>query len=405
MRPLFEWLMPLLAWSVVIWRAPSAFTTPANRALWAAFTAGAIGLSTRPPRIARFLESVTGVGDVTMLIKHLAIVVAASCLLDYVHAIHKRPGQERAARLRLFLTGTVMAVLTGLFVFVLPHDYAGGYGIDAHFGHPGVQLYLGVLSTVYAASSLQATVLFWSNRRNVPPGLLRVGVTCLAAATANGVLYTLYRIYFVLREGDSTILDADGDPVPPTDPISELLPAISVVLLVLGVSIPPTRALVRYFLDQYALWRLHPLWADLVTAVPHVVLGTPTSRVRDLFTFGDRSLDVAHRAFAIRDAILVLRDDTPAKEPASGAPATVHDEDPARTQARWLRLSVQRRARNLPAPALPTTLDRTTGGRTPREEVAWLLTIAIAYQPVRNTGTAGSPHRRCGRGGRGYQVP
>ncbi|MFJ4863456.1 DUF6545 domain-containing protein [Streptomyces sp. NPDC088748] len=140
---------------------------------------------------------------------------------------------------------------------------------------------------------MQATVLFSSNRRHVSPGLLRIGVTCLAAAPANGVLYTLYRIYFVLRAGDSTILDADGDPVPLTNPICELLPAVSVVLLVLGVSIPPTRALVRYFRHQYALWSLHPLWADLVTAVPYVVLGTPTSLVRDLFTFGDRSLDVA----------------------------------------------------------------------------------------------------------------
>ncbi|MFG2229631.1 MAB_1171c family putative transporter [Streptomyces sp. NPDC048723] len=390
MRPLFEWLMPLLAWSVVIWRAPSAFSTRASRALWATFVAGAIGLSTRPPRIAGFLESVTGIADVTLLIKHLAGVAAASLLLDYVHAIHKRPGQERAARLRLLFTGTVMAVLTALFVFVLPHDYTGAYGIDAHYGHPGVQLYLGVFYAVYAASSVQATVLFWSNRRNVPPGLLRVGVTCLAAAAANGLLYTLYRIYFVLREGDSTVLDADGNPVPLTDPLCELLPAVSVVLLVLGVSIPPTRALVRYFRDQYVLWRLHPLWADLVTAVPHVVLGTPTGRVRDLFTFGDRSLDVAHRAFAIRDAALVLRDDTP-EEPTSGEPDTASAADRARTEARWLRLSVQQRAQNLPAPALPATLDRTTGGRTPREEVAWLLRVAAAYRPAGNAQTAGQP--------------
>ncbi|MFD5146602.1 MAB_1171c family putative transporter [Streptomyces sp. NPDC058401] len=387
MRPLFEWLMPLLAWSVVIWRAPSAFATRANRALWATFLAGALGLSTRPPRIADFLESVTGIGDVTLLVKHLAGVAAASFLLDYVHAIHKRPGQERAARRRLIFTGTAMAVLTALFVFVLPHDYTGAYGIDAHYGHPGVQLYLGVFYSVYAASSVQATVLFWSNRRNVAPGLLRVGVTCLAAATANGVLYTLYRIYFVLREGDSTILDADGNPVPLTDPICELLPAVSVMLLVLGVSIPPTRSLVRYFRDQYALWRLHPLWADLVTAVPHVVLGTPaTSRFRELFAFGDRSLDVAHRAFAIRDAALALRDDTPAEE-SSESP----DTDRAATEAHWLRLSVQQRASGLPAPALPATLDRTTGGRTPREEIAWLLKVAAAYEPAGTAGTARSP--------------
>ncbi|MEU9419621.1 MAB_1171c family putative transporter [Streptomyces sp. NPDC048272] len=388
MRPLFEWLMPLLAWSVVIWRAPSAFGTRASRALWSTFVAGAFGLSTRPPWIATFLENVTGIGDITLLIKHLAGVAAASFLLDYVHAIHKRPGQERSARLRLFATGVSMAVLTALFVVVLPHDYAGAYGIDAHYGHPGVRLYLGVFYAVYAVASAQATLLFWTSRRTVPSGLLRAGVTCLGAATANGILYTVYRIYFVLRHGDSTLLDAEGNPVPLTDPICELLPAVSVVLLVLGVSVPPTHSLVRYMRDQYALWRLHPLWSDLVTTVPHVVLGTLTSRVRDLFTLGDRSLDVAHRVFAIRDAALALRDDTPT--------ADVQDagkfEDPARTEARWMRLAVEHRAAGLPAPALPAVLDRTTGGRTPQEEVSWMLKVAAVYQPL-GDGTTSRAHR------------
>lgn len=385
MRPLFEWLMPVLAWSVVVWRTPSAFSSRANRALWATFVSGAVGLSTRPPWIEETIEKATGIGDVTLLIKHLAGIAAASFLLDYVHAIHKRPDPERASRLRLIFTGAAMAVLSVLFVFFLPHDFTGAYGIDAHYGDPGVQLYLGVFYLVYAVVSVQATVLFWSNRRSVPPGLLRAGVTCLAAATANGVLYTLYRGYFILREGDSTTFDADGNPVPLTDPICELLPAVSVVLLVLGVSIPPTRTLLRYLGDQYALWRLYPLWVDLVTAVPHVVLGTPTSRIQDLLTPGDRSLDVAHRAFAIRDAALVLRDDSQGQPLPAEAQDPVRDEDPARTvnpartEAQWLRAAVNQRARNLPAPPPPAVLDRTTGGRTPREEIAWLLNVAAFY--------------------------
>lgn len=281
------------------------------------------------PWIAHALETVTGIGDVTLLIKHLAIVMAASFLLDYVHAIQERPHHKRASRLKLVFVIAAMTTLTALFVFWLPHDYTGADGLDAHYGHPGVQVYLAVIYTVYGVASAQAALLFWTNRRNVPPGPLRAGVTCLAAATANGLLYTVYRIYFVLREGDSTTLDADGKPVPLTDPVSELLPAVSVVLLVLGVSIPPTRTLLHYVRDQYALWRLHPLWADLVTAVPHVVLGTPTSRLRDLFTPGDRTIDVAHRAFAIRDAALALRDDTPTAVPASPAPDGGAEEDPA----------------------------------------------------------------------------
>ncbi|MFD2122106.1 DUF6545 domain-containing protein [Streptomyces cirratus] len=44
----------------------------------------------------------------------------------------------------------------------------------------------------------------------------------------------------------------------------------------------PAPTLLRYLRDQYTLWQLYPMWADLVRAVPHVVLGTRTSRRRDL---------------------------------------------------------------------------------------------------------------------------
>ncbi|MFE2145629.1 MAB_1171c family putative transporter [Streptomyces sp. NPDC059456] len=379
MRPLFEWLMPVLTWSVVLWRAPSAFASRANRALWAVFLSAAVALSTRPPVIESALEKVTGIDDVTILIKHLGAVLMASFVIDYVHAIHNRPFQARAARLRLLFSGTASATLTLLFVFCLPHDLPGSYGIDTRFGDPGVQAYLAVVYLVFAVAGSQAAVLFWTHRRNVPAGPLRAGIVCLAAAAGNGFLYALYRIYFVVQEGDSTTFDAAGHPVPPIDPVSELLPAVSIVLLVLGVAVPPTHTLVRYVRDQYALWRLHRLWSDLVTAVPHVVLGTPTSRRRDLFTPGDRSLDVAHRAFAIRDAALVLRDDSQARTDAAVMAEPGTEEEAARAEGEWLRAAVRRRERNLPLPPLPATLDRTTGGRTPREEIAWLLKVAAFY--------------------------
>ncbi|MFG2847696.1 MAB_1171c family putative transporter [Kitasatospora sp. NPDC048296] len=378
MRPLFTWLMPVLAWGVVLWRTPSAFTTRANRSIWGAFSAIAVALTVRPAAVATALADVTGIRDVTLLIKHLAGLVAAYFVLEYVQAVRQRPHRPGTARARLLFTGAAALALTLLFVLVLPHDYDGAFGIDAHYGDPGVQLYLAVFNTVFAVATAQAAVIFWSNRATVPPGPLRVGVTCLASAGATGFVYTLYRVYFVLSSGDATKLDADGKPVPLTDPVCELLPAVMIVLFVLGVAIPPVRTLAGYLRDQYALWRLHPLWVDVVAAVPQVVLGTPNSRLRDLLTFGDRSVDLAHRAFAIRDAALVLREDTPAPE---GTVAVGTDEDLARVEARWLRTAVQHRARNLPAPAQPAVL-ATTGGRTPREEIAWMLAVAASYREL-----------------------
>ncbi|MEU4583054.1 MAB_1171c family putative transporter [Kitasatospora aureofaciens] len=385
MRPLFTWLMPTLIWAVVLWRAPSAFTTRANRALWAAFAAIALGLSCRPAFIERALGDVTGIRDVTQLLKHLAGVAAAYFLLEYVQAVRRRPDRPGAARARLLLTVAAGLALTLLFVFALPHDADGAFGIDAHFGEPGVKVYLCVFDTVFALASARATVLFWSNREAVPPGALRAGLTCLAASGATGLTYALYRYRFILTSGNATEFDADGKPVPLQDTLSEVLPALMLVLLVLGVTVPPARTLVGYLRDQYALWRLHPLWADVVAAVPQVVLGTPSSRLRDLLAVRDRSVELAHRAFAIRDAALVLREDAPVPGAGSapGAASTVAaDEDLARVEARWLRTAVRHRARHLPAPAPPSALAATTGGRTPREEIAWMLTVAAAYRQL-----------------------
>ncbi|MEV7601917.1 MAB_1171c family putative transporter [Kitasatospora sp. NPDC089797] len=382
MRPLFTWLMPTLIWGVVLWRAPTAFTTRANRALWAGFTAMALGLSCRPAFIEHALGELTGIRDITQLLKHLAGVAAAYYLLEYVQAVRQRPERPGAARVRLALTVAAGVALTLLFVYALPHDSDGAFGIDAHYGHLGVKVYLYVFNTVFALASARAMVLFWSNRAGVPRGALRAGVTCLAAGSATGLVYTLYRYHFILVHGDATEFDAQGNPVPIQDLLCELLPAVMLVLFVLGVVVPPARTLVGYLRDQYALWRLHPLWTDVVAAVPQVVLGTAGSRLRDLLTGRDRSVELAHRAFAIRDAVLVLREDTPAGPAAGGAPTPDGDGDLARVEARWLRAAVRQRARDLPAPALPAALAATTGGRTPREEIAWMLAVAAAYRQL-----------------------
>ncbi|MFG2917507.1 MAB_1171c family putative transporter [Kitasatospora sp. NPDC048298] len=378
MRPLFTWLMPALAWAVVLWRTPTAFATRANRALWGGFVSIALGVSVRPEAVESGLAQLTQVRDVTLLLKHLAGVGAAYFLLEYVQAVRRRPEGRGAARGRLLFTCAAALALTLLFFLVLPHDYDGAFGIDAHYGDPGVAAYLGVYNLVFAVATARGAALFWANRASVPRGAVRLGVTLLAAASATGLSYTLYRVYFVLSSGDATELDADGKPVPLTDTVCEMLPALMIVLFVLGVTVPPLGTLVGYVRDQYALWRLYPLWADVIGAVPQVVLGTPSSRLRDLLTPGDRSVDLAHRAFAIRDAVLVLREDTPT---GGGAVLLDASEDLARVEARWLRTAVLHRTRDLPAPAPPAALTgAATGGRTPREEIAWMLTVAAAYR-------------------------
>ena len=386
MRHVFEVLIPGLLWIVSIWRAPSAWGSPASRSLWAAMTLMAIGLSTRPAPVGRMLEELTGRPDITLPIKHLAALAATSFLLDYVYAVHGRKSEGVAGwaggiRWSHVFTASAAVLMAILFIFFLPHEARGDLpGIDAHFGEPAVKTYLLVFDAFLGVSTAAAAKLFWSNLPNVPRGLLRTGVWLMLAGSVVGVAYTVFRVGLVLQTGNS--FSSDGRPQPIYNPVSELLPAVSIMLLVLGVTIPPSRMLGRYLHDQYALWKLYPLWADLVEAVPDVVFGTRVGRVRDLVTAGDRTLDVAHRAFEIRDATLVLRDDTPTTRSAHHAPAEsdATGAAQARLEAGWIAEALRCRAAGHLAPEMPADL-RTNGGRTPKEEIRWYLRVAAHYQP------------------------
>ncbi|MEV6977397.1 MAB_1171c family putative transporter [Kitasatospora sp. NPDC093806] len=395
MRPVFSVLIPALLWAVTLWRAPSAFrapSSPASRALWATLATMALGLSTRPPVIARFMESATGVPEVSVLVKHLLGLAAATFLLDYVYAIHGRPGQlVGSARLRHRLALVAGLVLAVLFIGFFKHDAIVPDSIDAYYGDPVVQLYLAVYYLFLGVATALAAHLFWTNRLDVPRGLLRTGVRLLAAGCAVGFGYTVYRVAFIARHGNAPIDPVTGRPIPVDDAVAELLPAVGALLLVLGISMPPLRIALRYVRDQSAMWRLHPLWSDLVHAVPHVVFGSPRGRVRALFAYGDRSLDLAHRAFEIRDAALALRDTVPAPPgpvpaggpagPAGSAGCIALDERAgARAEAEWLRAALHHQAHGRPpVGGMPPEPDHPPC-LTPREEIAWLLQVAAAYR-------------------------
>ncbi|WP_405447253.1 MAB_1171c family putative transporter [Streptomyces erythrochromogenes] len=398
MYSIYHFTLPALMWAMVLWRAPSALGgTRASRFLWGFLAAVAVALTTRPPEVDQVIRTLTGSPDLSVLVKHLAVLASNYSVLEYVITVHGRgPQRARAAWLRLVAVVAAALALTVLFVFFFEHDPSAPPTrvTDAHLGDPAVRLYETIVYVYLGIATALSAKLFWSNRRSVPAGLLRAGVVCLAGGGATGFLYTLYRVVFLARQESRPELPGRGTP----DAISEILPVISLLLVVVGVGLPPLRTLVRYVGDQYALWRLHPLWSDLLHAVPSVAFGPRMGRTRDLFVAGDRTLDVAHRAFEIRDACLVLRDRSEASgegrpAQAAGGAAVADGVPTARAEAEWL-LSVLREEPDARRAAAPPLAD----SRTPAEEVAWLLKVAAAYGQLPRGGAAETEQRPAGKG-------
>ncbi|RPF41463.1 hypothetical protein EDD96_5265 [Streptomyces sp. Ag109_G2-6] len=390
MNPIYAFTIPAVLWTVVIWRAPSAFNgSRPSRYLWGCLTAITMAMTTRPPAVENLIRVATGSPDLSVLIKHLAGLASNYFILEYVITVHgRRPRRAATVRLRIASVLTAAIALTVLFVFSFEHDptLPATQVTDSHLGDPAVRLYEGIVYAYLGTSTLLSARLFWSNRRSVPRGLLRAGVVCLTAGCALGFVYTAYRVVFLARAQSRT-----PAPGPSTgEPLSEFLPAVTLLLLVVGLALPPLRTLGRYLHDQYALWRLHPLWSELLHAAPTVVFGPRVGRTRDLFVLGDRTLDVAHRAFEIRDACLVLRDRSVATRPEgpgadSDSPLGGGETD-ARTEAAWLFAALHGDP-DSGHPPLPSH------ARTPSEEIAWLLKVAAAYRQL--SGAQGAAARGC----------
>ncbi|MFJ5552385.1 MAB_1171c family putative transporter [Streptomyces sp. NPDC093225] len=400
MYHVYVFTLPALLWLLVLWRAPSACNgSRPSRLLWGFLVSIAVALTTRPPAVEHLVRAATGSPDLSVLLKHLAGLASNYFILEYVITVHGRgPRRPWTARLRIAAAAAAALALTVVFVFFFQHDPDGPPSrvTDAHLGDWSVRLYEGIVYAYLGTSGALAARLFWSNRRSVPRGVLRSGVVCLAGGCALTVGYTAYRVFFLAEQHSRP-----GTPGPGTvDPVSETLPVVILLLLAVGLVLPPLRGLARYGRDQYALWRLHPLWADLLHAVPEVAFGPRVGRTRDLFILGDRTLDVAHRAFEIRDACLVLRERSAYGGPGGGtgvhgagagtvaavartvtadARTGLAEEPHARAEAAWLHAVLHGEGdgyREGGAAPLPWN------ARTPREEIGWLLKVAEAYGRV-----------------------
>ncbi|WP_327286681.1 MULTISPECIES: MAB_1171c family putative transporter [unclassified Streptomyces] len=381
MFTLYQFILPALVWGMVLWRARSAFVTRSATCLWGFLVTMAIALTTRPTPVEQLIRSISGLPDLSILLKHLTGVAAGYFLLEYVFAIHGCPATNRPARRKVRAALALLAgiALTLIFRFWFQHDPGAPASrvTDAHLGDPSVRTYEGVFYLYLGSSTVMSAKLFWNNRRGVPAGLLRTGVDLMAAGSAVGFLYTLYRVVFLARQHSMPQATGSGR----FDFLSELLPVIGILLILTGMTLPPLETVVRYTKDQRSLWLMYPMWSDLVTAVPTVAFGSHLGRTRDLFTFGDRTLDVAHRAFEIRDAALALRDRSPHATPGNPPADDTIESDPARAEATWLHHACHPTSRtgteHGPVPAVPP---RHAGGRTPAEEIVWLLKVAAHYR-------------------------
>lgn len=264
-----EFAILTMLWTVTIWRAPSAFRTPKQRALWLAFAAVTLSMTLRLPGIMNSIDTWAETNNLSTLIKHEIGITAAGAFIDFVVAI-ARPERKRRLRPRHCIAVTTMVLMAVLFQFV-PREHEVTDFFEENVGNSWATAYYTVFATYLCIAMATATRLFWGSVRYARGVWLRFGVRLMGIGTTAGALYALVRVIYLLGRLTGVTSGA-GDEM--ADTVTDLLKYCSIGLILTGSSIPALGVAWRTVRDWRHLRQLQPLWRDLTSSTPDIVLNT-----------------------------------------------------------------------------------------------------------------------------------
>ena len=383
----------VLLWAVIIWRVPAIGQTPWKRTPWLALTSLAVALTADLPSVINTIDRVSGVADLAVLIKHLAVTASCAFLLDWVHSITRPAEPRRLVTRGHAIAASVAIALVVLFAIMPRHPAEAAEFTTTETGWLS-GAYLWVFYVYFTAALAVAAVLFWRAHRQLRPDLarpgLRPGLLLLAAGCTAAVAYAI---------GEAVLLSSRM--LSPLEPgwaatvrqVSAGLENVSIVLVLAGVAVPASAAGWQSVQELRALRELRPLWTDLMAVTPDVPAGP--LRLGGKFGQAVRSPHVRliRRSAEICDSALELRGYVPV--PVLDTARTVladrgiRDADlDAAAEACWLRLAAQAAATG----SLPESGNRHVlpGGENLHEETEWLRKIASAYRSPAVTEVAAS---------------
>ncbi|WP_227025656.1 MAB_1171c family putative transporter [Streptomyces fodineus] len=325
-----ELLGALALWLVIFLRLPSARRSHQQKMLL-------LSVSGLAGSITVYLDPVTAVLNHTFtfaqscgLFMNAWGVLSSALILDFVLAAMSR-------RRPWLIYGPMIVTIAGLILL--------NYTIDPHAGCvtsevvPWYSPFWWLLVTAHLVGTIPCAVLLARCGHQVHDDRpLRAGLLLLAAGfTSSSVFWCVVLAFLLTRLAW----------------LGALFPGnvgLTAWLMTAGVGLPLALTAYRTACDARTMWRLHPLWRDLVDAVPHVALDTPRNRIRVVLGSPHSiHLRLYRQVIEIRDALLVLQDYvTPetmerARRHITSHPLPDGQSEPAFT-ACWLHAAVQAKA-------------------------------------------------------------
>ncbi|MGK5496722.1 MAB_1171c family putative transporter [Streptomyces sp. URMC 125] len=376
---LFEALIAVLLWITAGWRAPKVWGRGRDRTLWWTFFGLAVMMTLRLPA-GRALDQLTGVTDLSYLLKHLfGGVLSSAALLAFLRRVSGQQGESsRPWQLRVALPFATASIMTVLF-FAELQPYETRAIFQDFTARVALLAYTAVFLGFLSASLLGGVRVCWRWGRESGDEALSWGLRVIGAGLAAGVAYALSRITALVAHmtGDG-ILPGDLD-----DHVSTYLLMAALLLIVVGSSLPVLGKLRTWRADRRALLRLQPLWHDLTEATPSVRLDSPRGLAVERLDPRNMHGRLYRRTIEIRDAALTLSDYAPAGMRKRArrhvyAHGLVGAQAAIATEACWLAAARRARLRG-DTPAANTEHQPAGGGRDLRSEISALTQLSDAY--------------------------
>lgn len=322
------------------------------------------------------IDRLVGVEDFARWLGNSCTLIAACSIQIVLNYFTHRPGSP-PPRLRLRV-GLLPAAIIAMGVLIFSQRLAApdvSDFIDRYGDRPAIAGYLLIYLIYLGVAMADAVQLSLRYAPRAPQKYLRVGLRLVATGSGTGLAYVVYKsVFTLLRVTHAPVVGTEGI----VGPVLGLLATIQIVIgSTIGTWGPDAE-------ERYARWRsyrrLRPLWRELRTAFPEVVLDR---------TLHDADERLYRCIIEIRDGQRLLRpyhDPAVAAAVADAARAAGLDERETaiHVEAAMLAASLQARQSGQPpqeasptgaAPAVPLDLDAETASL---EKVA----VAFARSPL-----------------------
>ncbi|MFI1649757.1 MAB_1171c family putative transporter [Streptomyces avidinii] len=346
----FKYLTAVVMTVIAVWRFPAVRYADAHRrALWGGYAGFAVALWLYTPAAMRAVDRIPVV-DLSALLRHFASTAAIIAALTYVATSYGKSSETVAPRhvavsrwiaRASYKAGAVgVILLTILFFTVLDRTTPSHSFLIDHAGEWGAAVYMTVFYFFPFITTAVCGYQWTRAARQAESTSMRVGLGLMGVSMWMGLVHTVARVAIlwgaVMFPLSSSMVELLVD-------ATAVWMNLLFLIVAVGASIPTTRAAAARWKTWCTLYRIYPLWFDLVEAFPGTSLYPPGSRIAELIHMrvpSDVRLDRWTQDIA--DACEKLRYYAP-KEllfAAEDMTASHADPEPA-AEAYWIKAALQ----------------------------------------------------------------